>query len=67
MFEYNVRSSAILGFVGAGGVGFYILGYLQRFQYQNLLTVLIFTLVVVLALDLLSGKLRARFLLQRLH
>src|SRR3989304_9285098 len=37
MFEYNVRASAIMGFVGAGGIGFYILGYIQLLQYQNLL------------------------------
>lgn len=65
MFEYNVRSSAILGFVGAGGVGFLMLGYLQRFEYSRLMTVLIITLLVVLAIDFLSSRLRNRFLLTR--
>jgi phosphonate transport system permease protein len=58
VFEYNVRASSIMGFVGAGGIGFYILGYLQLLQYQNLLTALLLTLVVVLALDYLSGRVR---------
>jgi len=29
MFDYNVRQSSILGLVGAGGIGFYILGYIE--------------------------------------
>lgn len=64
MFEYNVRASAILGFVGAGGVGFYMLGYLQLFQYQRLTTALLMTLAVVLLIDFLSVKVRDRFLIR---
>jgi phosphonate transport system permease protein len=59
MFEYNIRASTIMGFVGAGGIGFYMLGYLQLLQYQNLLTALLLTLAVVMAVDYASGKLRA--------
>jgi phosphonate transport system permease protein len=59
MFEYNIRASTIMGFVGAGGIGFYILGYIQMLQYQNLLTALLVTLAVVMAVDYLSRRLRA--------
>ena len=59
MFEYNIRSSTIMGFVGAGGIGYYMLGYLQMLQYQNLLTTLIITFVVVMIIDFLSLKLRS--------
>lgn len=62
MFEYNVRSSTILGFVGAGGIGFYMLGYIQVFQYQKLTTAILLTLAVVLIIDHLSAKMRDRFL-----
>lgn len=62
IFEYNVRASSIMGFVGAGGVGFYMLGYIQMLQYQNLLTTLLVTLAVVLVFDLLSTRVRSRFL-----
>ena len=65
MFEYNVRSSSILGFVGAGGVGFYMLGYIQTLQYRELLAVIIMTLVVVLIIDYTSSRIRSRFLLAR--
>lgn len=62
MFEYNVRASSIMGFVGAGGVGYYLSGYLQTLQYDRLLTGLLVTLVVVIAIDRASARIRARFL-----
>jgi phosphonate transport system permease protein len=62
MFEYNVRSSAILGFVGAGGIGFYMISYIQLFQYQRLTTSIILTLIVVLAIDFLSARIRDKYL-----
>jgi phosphonate transport system permease protein len=59
MFEYNIRASSIMGFVGAGGIGFYMLGYLQLLQYQKLMTALLVTFVVVMAVDYLSARLRS--------
>lgn len=59
MFEYNIRASTIMGFVGAGGIGFYMLGYVQLLQYQSLLTALLLTLGVVMAVDYLSGLVRS--------
>lgn len=59
MFEYNIRASAILGFVGAGGIGYYMLGYIQMLNYRDLLTSLLLTFVVVMAVDALSVRLRA--------
>lgn len=59
MFEYNIRASTIMGFVGAGGIGFYMLGYLQLLQYQNLMTALLLTFVVVMMVDYLSARIRS--------
>jgi phosphonate transport system permease protein len=59
MFDYNIRASSIMGFVGAGGIGFYILGYVERLQYEKLMTALILTFVVVMAVDYLSARLRS--------
>lgn len=64
MFEYNVRSSAILGFVGAGGIGFYMMNYIQLFQYQRLTTAILLTLAVVLIIDFVSARIRDKFLTQ---
>jgi len=63
MFEYNIRASSILGFVGAGGIGFQIYVYLQTMEYRNLTAVLILILGIVLFMDFLGGLLRRRFLL----
>jgi phosphonate transport system permease protein len=63
MLEYNVRASSILGFVGAGGIGFVIQVYLQTLEYRRLATVLLLILLVVLAMDGASAWLRRRFLL----
>lgn len=62
MFEYNVRASTIVGFVGAGGIGFYILRYLQMLQYDGVLTLLMVVFVTVLAIDTLSLLVRSRYL-----
>jgi len=58
MFEYNVRASSIMGFVGAGGIGFYLLGYIQLLRYDLLLTGLLLTLAVVIVIDRLSALVR---------
>ena len=63
MLEYNIRASSVLGFVGAGGLGFIIQIYLQSLDYRRLATVLLLVLVVVLAMDGISAWLRKRFLL----
>ena len=62
MFEYNVRASSIMGFVGAGGIGFYLLGYIQMLRYDYLMTALLVTLAVVVLIDRLSARLRGMFL-----
>lgn len=63
MLEYNIRASSVLGFVGAGGLGFVIQIYLQNLDYQRLATILLLVLVIVLIMDGLSAWLRKHFLL----
>jgi phosphonate transport system permease protein len=63
MLEYNIRASSILGFVGAGGLGFVMQVYLQTLEYRRLASVLLLILAVVLAMDGLSALLRKHFLL----
>lgn len=62
MFEYNIRASTILGFVGAGGIGYYMLGYVQMLQYRSLMTALLLTFAVVMTVDALSRRVRERIL-----
>ncbi len=61
MFEYNVRASSILGFVGAGGIGLYVMGYLKFLEYDKVLTLLLLIFCTVIVLDVMSVFLRDRF------
>jgi phosphonate transport system permease protein len=59
-FDVNFRSSLVLGFVGAGGIGFLIFNSMQLFQYREVATELAVVLVLVLAVERVSTMLRAR-------
>ncbi|WP_425594290.1 phosphonate ABC transporter, permease protein PhnE [Bacillus cereus] len=50
-FEVNVRAAAVLGLVGAGGIGLYYDRTLGFLQYQQTASIIIYTLVVVLVID----------------
>ena len=64
IFEYNVRSSSILGFVGAGGIGFYILGYLRLLEYDKVFLLSFLILITVLIIDYISVRIRDRYLVK---
>ena len=59
-FETNIRAAAILGFVGAGGIGFYVQTYLRLLNYPAAASVLLVLVVLVMVVDLASSRLRAR-------
>jgi phosphonate transport system permease protein len=59
-FETNIRAAAILGFVGAGGIGFYIQSYLRMLNYPAASTVLLVLIALVMVVDFASSRLRAR-------
>jgi len=58
--ETNIRAATVLGFVGAGGIGFYLQTYLRMIDYRAASTVLLVTIAMVMIIDALSSKLRAR-------
>lgn len=64
-FEYNIRASSILGLVGAGGIGFYLLRFTELFEYQKLATALVLLFALVILVDALSRVVRQRFLAPR--
>ncbi len=64
MLEYNIRSSTVLGLVGAGGIGFYMQVYISTLAYSRLATVLLAVLAVVLIMDGLSAWVRRHYLLR---
>lgn len=57
-FEMNFRDAAVLGIVGAGGIGTYILMYTQSFQYDRVAVLLIVISIVVFLLDQCSYWIR---------
>lgn len=59
--EKAVRSSVVLGLVGAGGIGQELKVAFDLFQYQNALTIILVIFIVVLAMEYLTDRLRARF------
>jgi phosphonate transport system permease protein len=58
--DENIRSSLVLGFVGAGGIGFELLSAMSLFQYPPISLLLIVTSVIVIAAERLSALFRAR-------
>jgi phosphonate transport system permease protein len=60
--EVNLRAATILGMVGAGGIGFELMGSLKLFQYEDTAMCVLVILVMVMSADYLSTKLRARIL-----
>jgi len=61
-FESDVRSASILGFVGAGGIGYYLFDRLRSFENSDVSTILILIIITVWLLDKLSATIRKRFI-----
>jgi phosphonate transport system permease protein len=59
-FEINVRSSTIIGFVGAGGIGQELVVAIRKFYYSDVSAILLTIIVTVFAIDLGTGWVRAR-------
>ncbi len=66
MLEYNIRSAAIIGYVGAGGVGVQLHTYQEFYQWDKFSTVLLFILLMVTLLDFLGEWIRKK-ITRRLH
>ncbi|CEA06005.1 ABC transporter permease [Pseudomonas saudimassiliensis] len=60
-WENNIRMAAVLGFVGAGGLGQMLYVTLSLFQQARASTVILAMLVMVLLVDALSAWLRRRW------
>ncbi len=59
-FELNIRASAVLGIVGAGGIGNLINETRRFFQYDQLMVVVIEIFVLVIVVEIISIWLRRR-------
>ena len=61
-FEINVRASAVVGFVGAGGIGQELYHVISFYSDDRVLAVLILVVLMVTAVDLISERMRTFFI-----
>lgn len=59
-FEVNIRAAAVLGYVGAGGIGQTFEHNLAWRQFDKVGMIIIFTFAIVLVIDLISSGIRKR-------
>ena len=59
LFESNVRSSAIIGIVGAGGIGLHLAEMIRTLEWPAASFIVLLILVVVAMIDVISARLRA--------
>ncbi len=61
-FEINIRASAVLGVVGAGGIGAELVAQLRFRDFSRAGTVLFLTVLIVLSIDTISARVRRRII-----
>ncbi|MDA3147236.1 phosphonate ABC transporter, permease protein PhnE [Leucobacter sp. UCMA 4100] len=61
-FEINIRTSAVLGLVGAGGIGSMLSNYANFRQWDTVGMLLIVVIVATMLMDAVSGKIRRRIM-----
>jgi phosphonate transport system permease protein len=57
-FEYNVRGAAVMGFVGAGGIGQDLMEAIRKFYYSDVSAILLLIIATVMVIDLATERLR---------
>ena len=57
-FEINVRGAAVLGFVGAGGIGQTLLEVIRKFYYADISALLVLIIGTVMLIDTLTERVR---------
>jgi len=62
ILDHNLRAAAILGLVGAGGIGYDLVMAMRMFDYDRLLPIALSIYVVVTVLDRLSDRFRRRLI-----
>jgi phosphonate transport system permease protein len=61
-FESNVRSAAIFGIVGAGGIGFYLNERIRLQMWDQAAFIVVMFLIAVLVIDMISYRIRKRLI-----
>jgi phosphonate transport system permease protein len=61
-FEINVRAAAVIGFVGAGGIGQDLMEAIRKFYYTDISAMLVLIIGAVVIIDLATEQLRHRLI-----
>ena len=61
-FEINVRGAAVMGFVGAGGIGQDLIEAVRKFYYTDVSAILLLIIVTVMMIDFVTERVRHRLL-----
>ena len=61
-FEINIRAAAVLGVVGAGGIGFVLSQAISFGRFPRAGTIILVVVVATIAVDMLSGSIRQRII-----
>lgn len=59
--DSNLRNSTMVGLVGGGGIGATLFTAYQRFDYDFVLTILLAIIAIIMAMELVAGRLRRIF------
>ena len=59
-FELNIRASTVIGVVGAGGIGYLLIGQYRFFNWSNVSVIVVQLFVLVFLIELVSIWLRRR-------
>jgi phosphonate transport system permease protein len=57
-FEINIRGAAVMGFVGAGGIGQELVTAIRQFHHTDISAILLMIIATVMIVDMLTEKLR---------
>lgn len=60
--EYCIRTSTVLGLVGAGGVGIVLINAVHLFQFRKASAIFLVILLIIVVTDKLSSMLRAKII-----
>lgn len=61
-FEHSIRAATILGLVGAGGIGFELVTSVKLFKQQEVLTIVLAMVILVIIIDRLSAYIRNKII-----
>lgn len=60
--DLNIREAAVLGLVGAGGLGHSLISEVRLFQYRTATTIILMIFAMIVLVELVTGALRRRVL-----